>query len=89
MPLPPSANNRLQSWIRLLAAAATLAAIWLGVLPYIGRRPPIRAYIERNDSQGIDPSAKFYTELPGMPRFAAQIEDARRRDGAAFGMTPR
>ncbi|HEX3658870.1 MAG TPA: hypothetical protein VHV55_23960 [Pirellulales bacterium] len=89
MPLPPSASNRLRAWFRLLAAAAIVAAIWLGILPYIGSRPPIRAYIERNDSRGIDPSAKFYTELPGMPRFAAQIDDARRRDAAAFGMGKR
>jgi hypothetical protein len=86
MLLPPSASNRLQSWTRLLAAAAVIAAVWLGILPYVGSRPTIRAYIARNDSLGIDPSAKFYTELPGMPQFAARIDDARRRDGAVFGM---
>ncbi|HEY5311892.1 MAG TPA: hypothetical protein VIK18_05210 [Pirellulales bacterium] len=85
MPLPPLAT-RVRPWIRLLAAAAVVAVVWLGILPYIGSLPPIRTYIERNDSRGIDPSAKFYTELPGMPRFAARIDDARRRDAAAFGM---
>jgi hypothetical protein len=72
--------------MQLLATAVLVTAVWLGILPYVGSRPGIRAYIEQNDSAGIDPSAKFYTELPGMPGFLTRIDDARRRDGAAFGM---
>jgi hypothetical protein len=74
--------------MRLVAATAMLAAIWLGILPYVGSRPSIRAYIEQNELHGIDPSAKFYTELPGMPVFSARMDDALRRDGAAFGIEP-
>lgn len=79
-------HDKIRPWVRLLAAAAIVAVVWLGILPFVGSRPAIRAYIEHNDSRGIDPSAKFYTELPGMPRFAARVDDARRRDSAAFGI---
>jgi hypothetical protein len=86
MPPPPLANEFRQPWVRLLAAVAVMAALWLVGLPYLGRQPSVRRYINENEARGIDPSAKFYTELPGMPAFYSRIDDARRREQAAFGM---
>jgi len=88
MPLPQLATDRLRPWVRLLGSLVVMAAIWLGGLPYVGRQPSIRRYIDQNEALGIDPSAKFYTELPGMPAFCSRIDDARRRDRAAFGLQP-
>jgi len=67
---------------RLALLAAAAAILWLAVLPFIGREPGVRRYIERNESLGIDPSAKFYTELPAMPAIVERVEAARRRGGA-------
>jgi hypothetical protein len=57
----------------------TVAAVWLGVLPFVGKQTSIRAYVERNEALGIDPTAKFYTELPAMPGIFDRVQSAQRR----------
>lgn len=47
----------------LLGAVVGIGAIWLGVLPVVGRLPVVRADIERVNAAGIDPSALYWTEL--------------------------
>lgn len=84
MPRPLWASERVAGMLRLIAAVAAIALLWLGLLPLVARQPDIRAFIEHNEAHGIDPSAKFYTELPGMPEFADRVECARRRHAAAF-----
>jgi hypothetical protein len=85
MPLPPCVNDSLRRRATLVAFSAIVALIWLGALPLLGSRPAIQRYIERNESLGIDPSAKFYTELPGMPDFFDRTDTARRQNSVAFG----
>lgn len=63
----------------LIAFVAATAIVWLAVLPQVGELPPVRTMIDRNNALGIDPSAKFYSELPAMPRIVDQVRDARRR----------
>lgn len=63
---------------RLIVCAALLAVVWLAVLPFIGRQPGIDAYIQQNERLGIDPSAKFYTEIPAMPELYEQVQRKRR-----------
>ena len=70
--------------LRLLSMIAVMLVAWLVVLPGIGRRADVRAYIERNERLGIDPSVKFYSELPAMPRIFARVSDARRNNENAF-----
>jgi hypothetical protein len=77
-------NDRRTGWLRLAGATAVIAGMWIVVLPLIGRQAVVRDYIERNESLGIDPSAKFYTELPGMHAIREKVEGVRRRDAAAF-----
>ena len=72
-------SNHRVAWRRLAAAVAVIAAVWLGVLPWVARQPGIRSYVERNDALGIDPSAKFYTELPLMPELFDRVESIQRR----------
>jgi hypothetical protein len=59
--------GRRGSWPQLLIALAALSVLWLGVLPYIGGQPELAARIRRQQAEGIDPSAMFYTELEMMP----------------------
>jgi|GEM_PF-817151 len=79
MPPMPSATDSLRRWGGLAASVSIVAGIWLLVLPVIGAQPQVRTMIENNEQLGIDPSAKFYTELPGMERFLQRIDDTHRQ----------
>jgi len=68
-------------WCQLLAAVTAVVIVWLGILPQIGRAPRVQAYIEHNEHLGIDPSVKFYSELPAMPAIIERVESARRGAG--------
>ena len=76
-------NEAVAGWRRLAGCAIAIAAVWLGVLPLVGRQSSIRAYVERNEALGIDPTAKFYTELPAMPEIFDRVQSARRRVNAS------
>jgi hypothetical protein len=84
MPLMRSGIDRSVQWSKLLACAAIFTLVWLKALPWLSRLPAIHRSIERNEHLGIDPCAKFYTELPGMPDFYDQTDGARRRHREAF-----
>jgi hypothetical protein len=83
-------NKNGRGWQRLALCALAIAAVWLGVLPLLGRQQRIRAYVERNEALGIDPTAKFYTELPAMPEIFDRMESAQRRAEKSrnLGLTP-
>jgi hypothetical protein len=76
-------NEDLAGWRRLAGCAIAIAVIWLLVLPLLGEQSSVRAYVERNESLGIDPTAKFYTELPAMPGIFDRVQSAQRRAGNA------
>ncbi len=83
----PGLNNRVaisraRGWLHLLAALAVVVLVWLYLLPTIGRQEEVRRYIDRNERLGIDPSAKFYTELPAMHDWHEHVQSARRRSDA-------
>lgn len=59
--------------MRLGLAVVVMGILWLVVLPRVAVLPAVRARIERNEAAGIDPAAKFYTELPAMPRLLKQV----------------
>jgi hypothetical protein len=84
MLLMRSGIDRFVPWSKLLACAMILALVWLQTLPWLSRQSAIHRSIERNERLGIDPSAKFYTEMPGMPDFYDRIEGARRRHSEDF-----
>jgi hypothetical protein len=70
--------------MKLAACLAALAACWLLALPLAARTPTVRGMVERNERLGIDPSAKFYSELPAMPRVRQRMEAVRAAGGEAF-----
>ncbi|SFH99710.1 hypothetical protein [Planctomicrobium piriforme] len=84
MPQMPSGSNPVRRIASFAAAVAAVATVWLVVLPAAGNRADVRGLIERNERLGIDPSAKFYTELPGMQGFLDNIDSALRRHGESF-----
>lgn len=67
-----------------LVASTVLLVIWLGVLPRLAQTPSLKQYLDRNEELGIDPGAKFYTELPGMRRIIERVQTAHRLHGAEF-----
>jgi hypothetical protein len=70
-------NRHWRALAHLAACVVVVAIVWLGILPFIGRQPRIRSYISRNERLGIDPSAKFYTELPAMPELLERVRQRR------------
>jgi hypothetical protein len=61
-----------------------IAVCWLLILPLAAQRPIVRRHIKRNEFLGVDPSAKFYTELPAMPAIADRVDRIRNLHGRAF-----
>jgi hypothetical protein len=79
-PGPGAPRRPLLRRVGALLACITVGAVaWLAILPALGELPAVRAMIDRNNAQGVDPSAKFYSELPAMPRIVDQVRDARCR----------
>ncbi len=76
---PPGSNSEgRRHRLQLAAAVGVGALVWLVVLPLVARQPAVRATIDRNEQLGIDPTAKFYTELPAMPDLYERVTSARR-----------
>jgi len=42
--------------------------------------------IDRHEADGVDPSAKFYSELPAMPMISRRVDEIRRAQPEAFGL---
>jgi len=79
-----SRRRQLAPALRLALCTAALAACWLVLLPLVGQAPEVRDMIERNESLGIDPSAKFYSELPVIPEVLRRMRVHHRRAPTAF-----
>ena len=69
---------------QLAICLAVIAAIWLVLLPAIAQVSTVRTMIDRHEAHGVDPSAKFYSELPAMPMISRQVDEIRRAKPAAF-----
>ena len=63
--------------MRLGILSLITAIVWLTILPRIHAQPAVHDYIEHNERLGIDPAAKFYTELPCMPAVFNRVKRAR------------
>jgi hypothetical protein len=81
-----SEPGRLAPGARLAVCLVAIAAIWLVVLPSLAQVPAIRQTIDRHESHGVDPSAKFYSEVPAMPMIIRQVDEIRRSQPEAFGL---
>ncbi|NJN44232.1 MAG: hypothetical protein HC806_05590 [Anaerolineae bacterium] len=57
-----------------MLSVCAISLIWLFVLPWIARRPAVETHLRDLDSQGIDPSAMYYTDLKMMDRLLRRLE---------------
>ncbi len=62
------------AWRRLIGCWSIIAAFWLVVLPWLAAQPSIQSRLSDLQSQGIDPSAMFYTELEAMEAALTRID---------------
>lgn len=67
-------SQRLIGAVRLALAAVAITAVWLFVLPSIGRLASVRHRIDGNHAAGINPTAVFYTDHPAMSDIERRIE---------------
>jgi hypothetical protein len=63
---------------------AALAFAWLIVLPAVARTHAVSEAIHRNETLGLNPSAKFYSELPAMPRVNRRVQAIVAQNRSAF-----
>lgn len=75
---PARGDCRLTGCLKLLAACALLAVVWLRVLPWAARQPALREAIDRNEALGIDPSATYYTEIDAMDTILQRMQSLHR-----------
>jgi hypothetical protein len=61
-----------------------MAFAWLIVLPAVARTHAVSDAIQRNETLGVNPSAKFYSELPGLPRVNHRVEAIVAQNPQAF-----
>jgi hypothetical protein len=78
-----SEPGRLAPGARLALCIAGISAAWLVLLPWAAETPPVRSMIERNELLGINPSAKFYSELPAASEIVRDVR-RRREESEAF-----
>lgn len=81
-----SGTPRLAAGVRLTISLVAIAAIWLVILPAIAEVSSVSRMIRRHEAHGVDPSAKFYSELPAMPMITQRVSERRRLHPEAFGL---
>lgn len=82
-----SAQN-LQRWTNFVLAGTVVGFVWLLVLPALANQPDMKAYIEDNERYGIDPSVRYYSELPCMREIILRVDQLHRTHGAEFWRRP-
>lgn len=50
-------------WLAATASVATVAIVWLVILPWLGQQSPIRQHVDALHAADINASAMFYSEL--------------------------
>lgn len=79
-PPPCRIGQRTINSAKLLLAAACVGWVWLFGLPWLGQWQPVRQHVDRLNTQRINASAMFYTELePALPEERDRVysEDGR------------
>lgn len=71
-------------WLGLVFILASVSVIWLTILPRIGQVPTVRMRIESNQAAGINPTAVFYSDHPGMRETERKIESIVYHSDGAF-----
>jgi len=67
-------SQKTNPWLQLVIAFTCITIVWMSILPRIGQLPSVRKRIESNQAAGINPTAVFYTDHPGMRQTERKIE---------------
>jgi hypothetical protein len=62
-----------------LAVVASLAAVWLVLLPAVAARPAMHEHLEWLEARKINPGAMYYTELEAMPDVLERMYERERQ----------
>lgn len=57
-----------------LLSAPLIVFVWTVLLPILADHPHVRQRIEANHTAGINPTAVFYTDHPGMQEIELSIQ---------------
>lgn len=79
--MQPPHCDKSGGWLALWGFCAAAIVLWGLVLPWVATWPSMASRIERNAARGIDPSAKFYSELEG---FSSREAEFRGRESSRF-----
>jgi len=58
----------------LFCIMLVIAGVWMIILPLVSDLPTVRKRIENNRTAGINPTAVFYTDHPGMVDIERNIQ---------------
>lgn len=72
-------SSKLAGWGKLSAVIIVAAFLWTVVFPYLSSRPEFQEKLTRRQEQGIELSARFYTELDVQNRHHA-LENLKKKD---------
>lgn len=61
---PVGSGRPGRGWLRLGLVVLVIAAVWMGCLPAVARDPRVESWLQGLQAAGVDPSARYYTELP-------------------------
>jgi hypothetical protein len=70
--------------VALGAIVLLIGVIWGVVLPQVTRFRAVAEWIDRNESRGIDPSARYYSDHDAYPGFVHRINQLRESHDEAF-----
>ncbi len=60
--------------IQLAMIVVAVAVIWCIVLPRVAEQPRMRTYLDWLETQRIDPSAMYYTDLDTIDEVLEKVE---------------
>lgn len=58
----------------LFAVLAVIALMWMVALPWVSQAPRIQQHLDWLEEHQLDPSARYYTDLPAMEPILNQLD---------------
>ena len=74
----------VKGWAALSLCIATIAIVWMLILPWIGEQQSVKSNIEHLKQRGIDASALYYTDLEAMEQIESDINAISKAHPDAF-----
>lgn len=71
---PMHMPSRRARGCRFVLAVATIACVWVVILPWLASRPSMAEHIRWLEAKGIDAGAMYYTELEAMQPILQKLE---------------